>query len=312
MKKKIKWAAFAVIIFILLVVAASSFYIVEEGEYAYITQFGALKSIRGEAGLALKMPFIQDVNRLTKKQMVYNVNSSEVLTADKKAMIVDSYSIWKIDNVTTFIRTVNNIGEMQKRIDASAYSVIKNLMGQMQQSDVISDAEAGRASLNNQITEQVAQSLRPYGVEIMSVEIKRLDLPEDNTTAVYARMISERSQMAASYKAEGEYEAAKIRNETDKEVEIVIGQAEAAARRLQGEGEEEYMRTLKELYNDPAKAEFYLFVRELEALKKSLQGDKTIILGQDSPLVQMLGQKEPAAKTEPVLPQAQVTEPDQE
>jgi membrane protease subunit HflC len=283
----------AVIGLVALIVFSSSVYTVQEGEFAYITQFGALKSIKLDAGLAFKIPFVQDVNRLTKKQMIYNVNSSEVLTADKKAMIVDSYSIWKIDDVTTFIRTVNNVGEMQKRIDASTYSVIKNLMGQMQQSEIISDADAGRASLNNQITDQVAASLRPYGVNILSVEIKRFDLPEDNTTAVHARMISERSQMAASYKAEGEYEAAKIRNETDKEVEIIIGEAEAAARRLQGEGEEEYMKILQEIYNDPEKADFYVFVRELEALKKSMKGDKTLVLGPDSPLARMINQVGP-------------------
>ncbi len=285
-----KWIIIAVVVLLALIGISNSVYTVQEGEFAYITQFGALVSIRPNAGLAFKIPFIQDVNRLTKKQMIYNVNSSEVLTADKKAMIVDSYSIWKIVDVTTFIRTVNNIGEMQKRIDASTYSVIKNLMGQLEQSAIISDGEAGRTSLNNQITEQVAASLMPYGVEILSVEVKRFDLPEDNTTAVYARMISERSQMAASYKAEGEYEAAKIRNETDKEIEITIGQAQAAAQRLRGEGEEEYMRILKELYNDPAKADFYLFVRELEAMKKSLQGEKTIILGSDSPLTKIINQ----------------------
>jgi len=285
-----KWIIIAVVVLLALIGVSNSVYTVQEGEFAYITQFGALVSIRPNAGLAFKIPFIQDVNRLTKKQMIYNVNSSEVLTADKKAMIVDSYSIWKIVDVTTFIRTVNNIGEMQKRIDASTYSVIKNLMGQLEQSEIISDGEASRTSLNNQITEQVAASLMPYGVEILSVEVKRFDLPEDNTTAVYARMISERSQMAASYKAEGEYEAAKIRNETDKEIEITIGQAEAAAQRLRGEGEEEYMRILKELYNDPAKAEFYLFVRELEAMKKSLQGEKTLILGSDSPLAKIINQ----------------------
>jgi membrane protease subunit HflC len=285
-----KWIIIAVVVLLALIGVSNSVYTVQEGEFAYITQFGALVSIHPNAGLAFKIPFIQDVNRLTKKQMIYNVNSSEVLTADKKAMIVDSYSIWKIVDVTTFIRTVNNIGEMQKRIDASTYSVIKNLMGQLEQSEIISDGEASRTSLNNQITEQVAASLMPYGVEILSVEVKRFDLPEDNTTAVYARMISERSQMAASYKAEGEYEAAKIRNETDKEIEITIGQAEAAAQRLRGEGEEEYMRILKELYNDPAKAEFYLFVRELEAMKKSLQGEKTLILGSDSPLAKIINQ----------------------
>jgi membrane protease subunit HflC len=218
--------------------------------------------------------------------------------ADKKAMIVDSYAIWRIDNVTTFIRTVNNIPEMQKRIDASTYSVIKNLMGQLEQSEIITDSDEGRSTLNNQITDLVSQSLDLYGVSIQSIEIKRFDLPEDNTTAVFTRMISERSQMAASYKAEGEYEAAKIRNETDKEIAILLGEAQAASQRLRGEGEEEYMRILKELYNDSDKADFYLFVRELEAIKASLKGQKTVILGSDSPITQIINQTETPQPTQ--------------
>jgi membrane protease subunit HflC len=291
MKNMKTWIILAIIALVLLIVVSASVYTVNEGEFAYITQFGAIQSIKLEAGLHVKIPFIQDVNRLTKKQMVYNINSSEVLTADKKAMIVDSYAIWKVTDVTTFIRTVNNVSEMQKRIDASAYSAIKNLMGQLQQNEIISDTEGGRSTLNRQITDQVAGNLQTYGVTILSVEIKRFDLPSDNTTAVYDRMISERSQMAASYKADGEYEAAKIRNETDKDVSIIIGEAQAAAQRLKGEGEEEYMRILKELYNDPQKAEFYIFVRELEALKKALIGEKTLILGPDSPLVKIINQQ---------------------
>lgn len=289
--KKIKrWIIAGVVAVLLIIVASTTFYTVNEGESVYITQFGKISTIRVDAGLYIKTPFIQDVNHITKKQMIYNVKSSEVLTADKKAMIVDSYSIWQITDVLTFIRTVNNVSEMEKRIDASAYSVIKNVMGQMQQSEIISEGESSRTSLNNTITEQVANSLKSYGVNIITVEIKRFDLPADNTTAVYARMVSERSQMAASYKADGEYEAAKIRNETDKEVSIIVAEAMAAAQQLRGEGEEEYMKTLSELYNDPDRADFYIFVRELEALKASMKGEKTIILGPDSPLAKILNQ----------------------
>jgi membrane protease subunit HflC len=278
----------AILAVIIIAVLSSALYTVNEGEIVYVTQFGAIQKIELEAGLKFKIPFIQDVNRLTKKQMIYNVNPSEVLTADKKAMIVDSYSIWSIQDVTTFIRTVGNISEMQKRIDASTYSVIKNVMGSLEQSKIIADEEAGRTSLNKQITEQVASQLKGYGVHIQIVEIKRYDLPSDNEAAVYDRMISERSQMAATFKAEGDFEAAKIRNETDKEVEILIGEAKAQAQRLVGEGEEQYMAILKELYNDPVKADFYVFVRELDAARKALTGDKTLILGQDSPLVKIL------------------------
>lgn len=298
MKNMKKWIILAVILFVAVIVLGSSIYMVQEGEYAYVTQFGEIKLIHTDAGLYMKIPFLQDVNKLTQKQMIYNINSSEVLTADKKAMIVDSYAIWRIDNVTTFIRTVNNIPEMQKRIDASTYSVIKNLMGQLEQSEIITDSDEGRSTLNNQITDLVSQSLDLYGVSIQSIEIKRFDLPEDNTTAVFTRMISERSQMAASYKAEGEYEAAKIRNETDKEIAILLGEAQAASQRLRGEGEEEYMRILKELYNDSDKADFYLFVRELEAIKASLKGQKTVILGSDSPITQIINQTETPQPTQ--------------
>ncbi|MDD2533834.1 MAG: protease modulator HflC [Eubacteriales bacterium] len=277
-----------IVVVIVIAILSGSFYTVNEGEFVYVTQFGKIQAIELDAGLKVKMPFIQDVNRLTNKQMIYNINPSEVLTADKKAMIVDSYSIWAIEDVTTFIRTVGNITEMQKRIDASTYSVIKNVMGSLNQNQIIADEEAGRTSLNKQITEQVAAQLKGYGVHIQTVEIKRFDLPSDNEAAVYDRMISERSQMAATFKAEGELEAAKIRNETDKEIEIVIGEAKAQAQRLIGEGEEEYMAILKTLYNDPAKADFYVFVRELDATRKALTGDKTLILSQDSPLVRIL------------------------
>lgn len=287
--KTIGWLGLVAIVAIVVVmVLSSSLYMVNEGEIVYVTQFGAIQKIELEAGLKFKIPFIQDVNRLTKKQMIYNINPSEVLTADKKAMIVDSYSIWSIEDVTTFIRTVGNISEMQKRIDASTYSVIKNVMGSLEQSKIIADQEEGRSSLNKQITGQVAAQLKGYGVHIQTVEIKRYDLPSDNEAAVYDRMISERSQMAATFKAEGEFEAAKIRNETDKEVEILLGEAKASAQRLVGEGEEEYMAILKELYNDPAKADFYVFVRELDAARKAMSGEKTLILSKDSPLARIL------------------------
>lgn len=285
-----KWPV--IILLAVLVLAAlllyASAYVVREGEYVYITQFGALQSIQENAGLHFRVPFIQDVNRLTRKLMIYNVAKSEVLTRDKKAMYVDSYTLWRINDVLTYIRTVNSISNVQKFIDASVYSVIKNFVGQRDQSQIITDGEEGRLTLNREIREQVAENMRIYGVEISSVEINRYDLPDDNVAAVYDRMISERARMAAQYKAEGELEAAKIRNNTDREVGIMVAEADAQARKLQGEGEQEYMRILKELYSDDQKTEFYLFTRELESLRKTLQGNKTLILGPDSPLAQML------------------------
>ncbi len=288
MKKKIIKFATIVILLILIIVGANSIYIVNEGDYAYVTQFGAIQRTDLEPGLKLKIPMIQEVNYLTKKVMDYNINSSEVLTADKKAMVVDSYALWRIDDVTMFIRTVGNINEMQKRIDASVYSVIKNLTGRLMQDELIADEESQRNSLNEQVTALVQEDMLNYGVVVPAVEIRRFDLPDDNLTSVHTRMISERQQMAAAYVADGEYEANIIRNQTDKDVDILIGEARAAASRLIGEGEEEYMQTLGDIYNNPDMAEFYVFSLELEALQNSMRGQKTIILGPDSPLNQIL------------------------
>lgn len=286
----------------LIIVLLNSLYIVPEGYIAYVTQFGRIISHTTEPGLKMHVPFVHDVNYLTNKIMVYDVSPSEVLTADKKAMVVDSYALWKIEDVTRFMRTLGgNIDEMERRIDASVYSNIKNIMGRMMQSEIISDEESSRDNLNTQVTKYAGEELANYGVKVIRVEIRRFDLPTDNLSAVYKRMISERNQMAAAIKADGEYEAAKMRNETDKEYGILIGEAEAAARRLQGEAEAEYMAKLEELYGQTEQAEFYEFMLELDALKASLQGDKTVILGPDSVLGNMLRAKPVADAAEDVV-----------
>ena len=142
-------------------------------------------------------------------------------------------------------------------------------------------------SLSNKILEQLNKDYNPeqYGIEIQMVKIKKLDLPDENKDAVYNRMITERKNIAAAYKAQGESEAQKIRNTTDRETAVMLSEAEATASRLEAEGEAEYMRILSDAYNDPDKAEYYLFVRQLDAAKKSLEnGNTTLFLDSDSPL----------------------------
>ena len=142
-------------------------------------------------------------------------------------------------------------------------------------------------SLSSKILEQLDRDYDPeqYGIEIQMVKIKKLDLPDENKDAVYNRMITERKNIAAAYKAQGESEAQKIRNMTDRETEIMLSEANAKAAQLEAEGEAEYMKILSDAYNDPDKAEYYLFVRQLDAAKKSLKnGNTTLFLDSDSPL----------------------------
>ena len=143
-------------------------------------------------------------------------------------------------------------------------------------------------SLTEKIMEQMDHVEEQYGIEILAVEVKKLDLPDDNKQAVYARMISERENIAAQYTAEGKSEAKMIENTTDKEVSIMISDAEAKAEATIAEGEAEYMKILSDAYSDPEKTDFYSFVRALDALKESVKGDnKTVILSDDSPIAQI-------------------------
>ncbi len=145
-------------------------------------------------------------------------------------------------------------------------------------------------SLSNKILDQLSRDYDPeqYGIEIQMVKIKKLDLPNENKDAVYNRMITERRNIAAAYRAQGESEAQKIRNTTDRETAVMLSEAQANADRLEAEGEAEYMKILSDAYNDPDKAEYYLFVRQLDAAKKSLEnGNTTLFLDSDSPLASL-------------------------
>ena len=163
-------------------------------------------------------------------------------------------------------------------------------MGQLSQNDIINEEDGGK---RNEIYESIATTVdrdaKTYGIRVEDVKIKRFDLPESNLNAVYARMISERNQMAEKFTAEGNLEASQIRNQVDKEVNILISNAELAAAQRVAAGEAEYMRILAEAYNTQEKKDFYEFILALDALKASLNGDdKTIVLDEDSPLAQIL------------------------
>lgn len=289
MKKRIAIIALIVIV-ALAFCAFGCFYTVEENEYACLVRFSKIINVCDNAGLHFKLPFVDTVRYFPKTVMIYDIAPSEVFTKDKKSMTVDSYVLWEISDPLTFYKTLGTTGEAEGRLDVVTYNAIKNTLSAIDQQEVINQEEgAKRNALYGDITDQVTQSIASYGINVVDVKIKRLDLPTDNEQAVYTRMISERNQMAASYTAEGEEEAAKIRNEVDRTVNIMISDAKLEAERIEAEGEAEYMRILAAAYNTADKQEFYNFIRALDALKLSLSGgDKTVILGADSPLAQVL------------------------
>lgn len=280
----------AVIVIAAIVVLLNSFYTVAENEYACVFRFAEIIDITDESGLHFKLPFVDEIKSFPKTVLLYDIPASEVLTLDQKSMTVDSYLTWKITDPKTFYQTVGNIGEAETRLDAIAYKSLKNLMSSLNQDDIINQENASeRNDIYAGITTEVAESAKAYGIEVIDVKIKRFDLPEANEQAVYERMISDRERIAAEYTANGEYEASLIKNEVDKQVNIIISDATAEAARIEAEGEAEYMRLLAEAYNTDDKKDFYEFTRALDALKASLNGDeKTVILGADSILGQIL------------------------
>ena len=226
-------------------------------------------------------------------------------------MIVDCYAIWKITDPKKFTQTLGaSVGSAEQRIDATVYNAVKNTISGMTQDAIIKSrdgnfqvkmanvSESGEVvesqddentvSLSDTIQANLSATYSEYGIEILKVDVKRLDLPNDNKDAVYGRMISERNNIAAQFTAEGESEAQLIRNKTDKEVSIMNSQAKAEAEKIMAEGEAEYMRILSGAYNDQEKSDFYTYVRSLDAAKKSLNNDgNTLILSKDSPIAQI-------------------------
>lgn len=287
MKKAI--AKVFAIVFALLVlgVAAGSFYTVQPRQYVAVRQFGRIVDIKETPGLKFKIPFIQSIQRISAATILYDIPASDVITKDKKSMIADNYVLWRVTDPTRYIRTLDAVElRAEERIEAAVYNAIKNVISSMNQDEVI---EARGERLTQLITEEANSDIADYGIVIITSEIKSLDLPDDNKESVYERMISERQNIAATYRAQGAAEAQKIRNEADREVSVMKAEARRQAAVIEAEGEAEYMRILQEAYNTKDKAEFYNYIRGLDALKESLKGgNKTIILDRDSELAQVL------------------------
>lgn len=287
MKKTILLCIIAIVLVILL---AGTFFTVAEDQYACVFRFSEIVNTANTAGLHLKVPFLDSVKYFPKATQFYDIPPSEVLTSDKQNMTVDCYILWNISDPQQFYRALGTTTKAEERLDAITYNALKNAMGRLAQADIINMNDgAERNDIYAGITTSVNNQAQTYGIQVEDVKIKQFDLPASNLNAVYSRMISERNQMAEKYTADGNYDASIIRNEVDKQVNIIVSNAEAEAAQLVAEGEAEYMRMLAEAYNTADKKEFYEFTLALDALKKSLTGDqKTIILDADSDLAKLL------------------------
>ncbi len=255
-------------------------------EYTIIKQFGRIESVRETPGLSFKIPFIQTAEKIQNEVLLYDLAVSDVMTKDKKSMIADCFVLWRIEDPYIYTQTLSaQKGNAEFRIDTIVYNSLKNVISSLSQEEVISGRDGALAQT---IMDNIGDALNQYGISLLAVETKSLDLPDENKNAVYERMISERNNIAATYQAEGQEEAKEISNNTTAEIIVMQSQANAQAAEIIAKGEAEYMRILSETYNDPEKADFYLFLRALDAAKVTMAGDnKTLIIDETSPIAQI-------------------------
>lgn len=281
-----RWVVLVIVIAALVLVISQSFFVVHQNEYGIVRQFGAVVDVKDEPGLYFKLPFVQENSALPNTVLLYDLPVSDMISADKTTLIADCFAIWRIENPRLFIESLSgSVTNAESRINANVYNALKTVLSSKTQAEIISGRNG---QLVSDIMENIGNSFDRYGIHLIAVETKKIDLPDDNKTAVFARMISERNNIAAGYLAEGEAEAKEIRNTADKQVQILLAEAEAQSAVIRAEGDAEYMRILSEVYDAPDEAEFYTFMIALDALKSSMTGEeKTLLLGADSPIAQI-------------------------
>ncbi len=280
-----------VIALLFLATLFSIIYTVDETQVVIVSQFGNPVLVVDEPGLHFKLPApMQTLIRYDNRIMVFNARPSEYLTKDKKNIVVESFACWKIKDARKFLQTVKNRVGAQFRLGDMVASEIGAALGTIPLHALIStnpeDVKLGEI-MKEVNTNCATKALKNYGIEIVTVKIKRLNFPNMNKIAVYSRMKSERKRIAKLYRAEGRQEAANIRAKTNKEVTEILSEAYKNAEIIKGEGDARAANIYAKAYkNDPG---FYKMIRTLESYENFLDKQTTVILSSDAELLKFLG-----------------------
>jgi membrane protease subunit HflC len=270
---KYKWIIpIAVVAILVLVLLPSFFFTIDETEQAVLLRFGEIRKSITEPGLYLKTPFVDTVRKFDKRLQIYDVDAERIYSRDKKTILMDTYALWKIVDPQKFIETMKSEQIALTRIDDVVYSNVRNAFGKLDFDDIISGQ---RTDVLDEITKLSARDMADFGLEIVSVRVKRADLPDENRNAVFNRMKSERIQEASLIRAEGDREARKLMAEADKQAQILIAEAQKEADIIIGTGDASALAIYAEAYNqDPS---FYEFMKRLEVYEGTLIDGKYIL-----------------------------------
>lgn len=273
----------AIVAFCVVVAAVQTFFIVDQTETAIVLQLG--KPVGGTLGPGLhaKIPFIQNVIFFDARLLDYDAKAAEVLTLDKKNMVVDNYAKWRIINPLLFYRTLHTVRHAQARLDDIIYAEVRVALGQYTLQDVVASK---RGDIMSEVTKKSTALLAPYGIKVVDVRIKRTDLPKENAQAIYGRMRAERERQAKLYRSEGLEETEKIKSGANKDRTVILAEAQRQAEVIRGRGDAQAAAIWAEAVNKSP--EFFAFVRSLEAYRKATATNTRVFLTPDSPFFKFL------------------------
>lgn len=258
---------------LLLALAMQSFYTVHQTQTALLLQLGKPLGEPREPGLHFKLPFIQNVIYFDTRILDYDAKPAEILTSDKKTLVVDNYSKWRIVDPLSFYQTVRTIPGAQARLEDVIFSQMRESLGRHSLTEVVSSK---RQQIMEQVTAQSSKIIDEYGIKVLDVRIRRTDLPAENERAVFERMRAERERQAKQYRSEGNEESAKIRSTAERQRAVILAEANRKAEVIRGEGDGEATRVYAEALNqDP---DFYSFKRSLDAYQRSFANNTQILL----------------------------------
>ena len=268
---------------IAIVILSSSMFTVHMTQNAVVLELSKPKEIITEPGLYFKIPFLQKVRYFSKQLLDNDSNPTEVITKDKKNLLVDNFTMFKIVDPLKFLETVRGERSARARLDDIIYSELRVEIGTHDLHDVVTET---RDSIMAKVTKEANIKAAEYGIEVVEVRIKRTDLPPEVANSIFNRMRTERERIAMEYRSEGKEEATKIRAETDKEKTILVAQAYKQEQIVRGEGDAQATKIYADAFNKDQK--FYTFMRSMEAYKKSLKTDTTLLMSEDSDFLGVL------------------------
>ena len=269
---------------ILTLIGLSSIFIVDETEQVVILQLGKPVKTITEPGFNFKLPFpFQEKIVFDDRLLEYDSTPEAILSKDKKSLIVDNYVRWKIVDPLQFLKTVQAIPTAKSRMDDIVYSELRRELGTHDMVEIITQ---NREEIMDVVTRASNEATLSYGISVIDVRIRRVDLPAENEESIYARMEAERKRQANKFRSEGSEEAQKIRAATDRDKTIILADAYKEAERIRGEGDAKAVQVYARSYSSDPK--FYEFVRTLDAYKKVVDDKTTLVLPSDSKLFKLL------------------------